>query len=169
MTPVEWAVCVSVLANLSAAGNSKFNHDTHQAIGENICAAANKEQMDPKLFAAYILTENRKFDPFSDQPAARGRDRGLYQSNSEFQGARQNYALVAHPYYATEIAAAIIRENLAKYGKTWKGIAAYWNPTRAMNNEQAAKDYYGRWLANFNTVQRMFDEKRREISKKDAQ
>jgi len=157
MTAIEMSICVAVLAQLSAKGNPKFNDETHKAVAENICAAANKEGTDPRILAAYILTENRRFDPFSDRPASVGRDRGLYQSNSHFHGNRPNYQLVHHPYYGTEIASAIIRENLAMYGRTWQGIAAYWNPTKAKRKEESAKQYYYRWNENFNAVALKFE------------
>lgn len=168
MTAIDMIICVSVLAELSSVGNPKFNMDTHIAVAENICAAANKENMDPRILGAYILTENRRFDPFADRPASIGRDRGLFQSNSHFHGSRPNYELVHHPYYGAEIASTIIRENLSKYGRTWQGIAAYWNPKLAREKAQAAKTYYNRWNENFNQVSLKF-EKARSLQMKEPQ
>jgi hypothetical protein len=154
-------VCVSVFADLSSTRNTKFNFETHFAIGQNICAAANKQEMDPRILGAYILTENAKFDPFEAKDAAMGKDRGLYQSNSHYQGNRANYEFVAHPFYATEIAAQIIKENMKKYADSWKAIAAYWNPKLAEAEDSRAIEYYNRWRKNFEFVQARFTEKAR--------
>lgn len=156
MTPTVMLACVMVFSDLSAERNKKFNQETHRAIAQNICASANKNDIEPKLLAAYILTENSRFDPFSAQPAAQGEDKGLYQSNSHFHGDKANFALVNHPYYATDIAAQIIRENFKRFGNTWKAIAAYWNPRKAREESPDAIRYYERWLMNYQTVNAMF-------------
>jgi hypothetical protein len=169
MSPADWIVCVSVLADLSSKGNTKFTVETHVAVAQNICAAANKDDIEPRILAAYILTENAQFDPFASRRASVGEDLGLYQSNSYFHGRQPNFNLVNHPYYATEIAGAIIKENFQKFGRSWKAIAAYWNPTKAKEGRPDAIAYYNRWLANYRTVERKFEEKQRTgISKEPA-
>lgn len=157
MTPAEMLICTAAFAGMSQQGNPKFNYETHFAIGQNICAASNKRGMDPKILGAYILTENARWEPFLSKAAAIGEDKGLYQLNSYYQRDRPNYALVAHPYYATDIAISVIEENLAKHPKSWKAIAAYWNPGLAEEGARAAVQYYDRWLMNFNKVKSIFE------------
>jgi hypothetical protein len=130
--------------------------EAHIAIAQNICAAANKVDLDPRILAAYIKTENNKWKLDERAKASTGEDIGLYQSNSTFNGHRSDYTLVMHPYYATVIAAEGIKENLKKYPNSWKGIASYWNPKLAAAEDERAKTYYRKWLKNFDEVNAKF-------------
>lgn len=165
MSPAEMLICTAAFAGMSQQGNPKFNYETHFAIAQNICAAANKRAMDPKILGAYILTENAKWDPFLSMPAAQGQDLSLYQLNSYYQRHRPNMELASHPYYGTEIAISVIEENMAKFPSSWKAIAAYWNPAKAADGDREAVKYYDKWVGNYNKVKSIFERERLNQSK----
>ena len=163
MTIVEMAICVTAITALSGEANNKYGRDTHVAIATNICAAANKTEIDPRILAAYVLTENGKFDPLLDKPASRGVDKGLFHSNSFYNGHRPNFQWVNHPFYGAEIASNIIKENLVKFGSSWQAVAAYWSPVQAQKKTPEALAYYQRWRSNFSKVQRTFDKASNDV------
>jgi len=162
MTPVEFVVCVAALTSLVGERNAAYSPEWRTAIARNICAAANNSKVDPRALAAIAMNESGNFDLRLSVPAARGQDLGAFQVNSHFQSHREMTRNAHHPFYGASIAAEILRENIARYGMSWKAIAAYWNPGQAERGTPEAKRYYVRWEKHYRIVERHFDAARKE-------
>jgi hypothetical protein len=157
MTPLEFVVCVTAIGALAADRNKDLGTPQwRQAIGHNICAAANAQRVDPRAIAAVVLNENAGFRLGLHMPAARGVDIGICQANSHYQRHRPNIGVAMHPYACAEIAAQVLRENAERYGWTWRAIAAYWSPRQAQAGTQEARNYYERWRRNHAVVDGYF-------------
>jgi hypothetical protein len=156
MTPAEFVVCVAALSSLVGERNAAYSPEWRNAIARNICAAANHSRVDPRALAAIAMNESGNFDLRLSVPAARGHDLGAFQVNSHFQAHRALTPKAHHPYYGASIAAEILRENVARYGMSWKAIAAYWNPAHAERSSPEARRYYQRWEAHYRVVDRHF-------------
>lgn len=152
------AVCVLGISLLIAGENKTIDKDTRYWIASNICAAANDRGVDPRILGAYVLNENRKFDLWAIGPAVKGRDHGLFQTNSYFQRDRENLARAHHPYYGASIAASIIQDNLKTFGWSWKAFAAYWSQQQAKVATSAAQRYYQRFTKHYDIVSQKFIE-----------
>lgn len=161
MTPAEFVVCVTALGALIGERNPAYDPQWRTAIARNVCAAANSSGVDVRALAAIALNESGNFDLHLSLPAARGRDLGAFQINSHFQAHRQQTSLAHHPYFGASVAAAILRENVARYGLSWKAIAAYWSPAQAERGTVEARRYYQRWEAHYRIVDRHFEAARR--------
>jgi hypothetical protein len=161
MTPIEFVVCVTALTALVGERNASYTAEWRTAIARNICAAANNSHVDPRALAAIAMNESGNFDLRLSVPAARGSDLGAFQVNSYFQAHRDMTRNAQHPFYGASIAAEILRENIARYGMSWKAIAAYWNPAQAERGTPEAKRYYLRWEQHYRIVERHFDAARK--------
>lgn len=157
MTSLEFLVCVSALTSLVGERNTRYSPEWRVAIAQNVCAAANNSKVDPRALAAIAMNESGNFDLRLSVPAVVGRDIGAFQVNSHFQKHRANLPNAHHPFFGASIAADILRENVARYGMSWKAIAAYWNPSQAERGTPQARRYYARWERHYQIVQRHFD------------
>ena len=156
--------CVLGFLLFVKSANPAITQDWNEAIAQNVCNAAEKVGIDPKILGAYMLTENRRIDVMSIKPAAQGFDVGLFHSNTFYQRDRPNIGKALHPFYGAEIAGNIVKENIAKYGWTWKAFAAYWNPLKAKNSDPQAMQYYSRWFKNYQFVEKHFAQAQQKIS-----
>lgn len=161
MTPLELAVCVAALTSLVGERNTTYTPQWRSAIATNICAAANNSRVDPRALAAIAMNESGNFDLRLSIPAARGSDLGAFQVNSHYQAHRAMTPNAHHPFYGASIAAEILRENVARYGLSWKAIAAYWNPHHAERATAQARRYYQRWEQHYRIVERHFEKARK--------
>lgn len=161
MTPVEFAVCVTALTALVGERNATYTPQWRSAIATNICAAANNNRVDPRALAAIAMNESGNFDLRLSIPAARGQDLGAFQVNSHYQAHREMTRNAHHPFYGASIAAEILRENVARYGLSWKAIAAYWNPEQAQRGTAQARRYYQRWEQHYRIVERHYERARK--------
>lgn len=161
MSPAEFAICVAALTSLVGERNTAYTAEWRQAIARNVCAAANGAQVDPRALAAIAMNESGNFDLRLSIPATRGQDLGAFQINSHFQAHRDQVRHAHHPFHGAAIAAQILRENVARYGMSWKAIAAYWNPAQAERGTREAHRYYRRWEQHYRIVERHFDAARR--------
>lgn len=156
MSPAEFAVCVAALTSLVGERNAAYSADWRSAIARNVCAAANGAQVDPRALAAIAMNESGNFDLRLSIPATRGHDLGAFQINSHFQAHRDQLRHAHHPFHGAAIAAQILRENVVRYGMSWKAVAAYWNPAQAEQGTPAAHRYYRRWEQHYRIVERHF-------------
>lgn len=157
MTSLEFAVCVTALTSLVGERNARYSAEWRTAIAQNICAAANNSKVDPRALAAIAMNESGNFDLRLSIPAVVGRDIGAFQVNSHFQAHRAELPHAHHPFFGASIAADILRENVARYGMSWKAVAAYWNPQQAERATPDARRYYVRWERHYRIVERHFD------------
>jgi hypothetical protein len=165
LTPLEFAICVSAIGALAGERNAQLRSAEWQhAIGHNICAAANAQAVDPMAVAGIILNENGNFVLGLMMPAAKGHDVGLCQANTHYQAHRPALKAALHPYACAEIVAQILRENVERYGKNWRAVAAYWNPRQAEQGTAQAVAYYNRWTRNYGLVQRYFERARTALA-----
>lgn len=105
-----------------------------------ICAASARHGIHPAWLVALVATENPDF--LAD---GRGGDTGLFQINLRWQGWRFANA-DPHDYYVqADAAATIIRENLDRFGNTWRAIAAYNSWRHAARGDRIALRYWRRW------------------------
>lgn len=161
---ISATACVLGFSLLIAGQNPAIDKETRQWIATNVCAASSDSGVDPQILGAYILNENGKFDLWAIGPAIKGRDHGLFQTNSYYQRHRSNLEQAHHPYYGAMIAASIIRENLQKFGWSWKAFAAYWSQQQANNSSPQAVRYYQRLVKNFDIVDKRFQEAQLKIA-----
>jgi hypothetical protein len=161
MTPT---ICVLGFALVIAGQNPQMDSETRLWVAKNVCAAAFDSQIDPKILGAYILNENNRFDLWSVRPAVKGRDHGLFQTNSYYQRNRKNLAQTHHPYFGAMIAAEIIHENLKSYGWTWQAFAAYWSQGQASASTSPAKAYYSRLQKHYGLIDSRFSQAEKLIN-----
>lgn len=156
MSPGEFLVCVAALTSLIGERNAAYTLEWRYAIARNVCAAANDAAVDPRALAAIAMNESGNFDLRLSLPAVRGRDLGAFQINSHFHAHRDDVSRAQHPFHGAAIAAQILRENVARYGMSWKAIAAYWNPAQAERGTPEAHRYYRHWEQHYRIAERHF-------------
>jgi Transglycosylase SLT domain len=158
------AVCVLGMALTLTSARPQLSEETRNWIAANICAAANDANTDPRLLAAYVLTENRGVDLWSVRPATRGNDHGLFQINSHFQRKREHLSRAHHPYYGAVTAARVLSENLNRFGWNWRAFAAYWSQGQASEGTAGARAYYRRFQRNYQVIVARFENAKRWLT-----
>lgn len=106
---------------------------------EAICMAAAKYSIHPSWMVAYLAIENKDF-----HYKGTGTDVGLFQVNTHWHDAKLKGDALDY-YVQADAAAAIINENIAEFGQTWQGIAAYNSWNQAKKQSKVARRYYLRW------------------------
>ena len=106
---------------------------------EAICIAAAKHNIHPSWMIAYLAIENKDF-----HYKGTGTDIGLFQVNTHWHDAKLKGDVLDY-YVQADAAATIINENIAEFGQTWQGIAAYNSWRQAKLKSKVARRYYLRW------------------------
>jgi hypothetical protein len=163
-------VCTAAVSALAAQRNPALSAPAwRQAVGYNVCAAAAAQAVDPLAIVAIILNENGGFKLGLHMPARKGFDVGLCGANSYYQAHRTNIAVAVHPYACAEIVGQILKENVARYGQSWRAVAAYWSPAAAKAGSAEAWRYYQRWSRNYQLVQTYFAAARTALATEQVQ
>lgn len=117
-----------------------------------ICMASARYAIHPAWLVALIATENPNF-----MADGKGGDTGLFQINLRWHGWRFATASPYDYYVQADIAASILRENMQRFGFTWKAIAAYNSWRHAARGDATARRYYARWLRALKRISPYWD------------
>jgi len=104
----------------------------------SICEASAQTGVHPAWLVSYLAVENKNFHAYGT-----GSDTGLFQINMKWNGHRLKNPLDYEEQ--SNAAAAVIQENVERFGMNWKGVAAYNSWNNAIKENATAQDYFGRW------------------------
>lgn len=162
------AVCLLAISMLVHSRAPNLQTSMNHEIANAICYAGETYGLNPRILAAYTLNENGGYDVELLKPAAVGYDAGIFQVNTAINRNMPLIRYALYPDIEASLAAQIIKRNFAEFGYTWKGVAAYWSPLEAQNNQPKAIQYFDRWHRHFLEVSHFFDRAKTILKQRDG-